>query len=694
MTSDQQPFDQDSDTENRRLRFALEAAKIGTWDLDISNQQVWWDECCKVLYGFHQQDKVAYQQVLSYIHPDDKAHVDQAVQWALNPQSEGHYDTEFRTIGANDGRLRWLHCKGKAYFDSAGIAYRFAGIAQDITETKSYYQQTKASESHFRSLIEQAPVAVGLFVGRDFIIELANAPILAFWGKGSAVLGKPLAEVLPELVEQPFLAILEKVYATGRAYHAIADRCELRIDGQLRTFYFNFTYQPIVNELGQVYAILNMAVDVTPQVLARQQLEASEAFARSLFHSSPVANLVLTGEAMTIQMSNEGMLNMLGRDNRILGQPFMEAMPELQNTPIMDRLRSVLATGETYYQPEERIELVRYGQPYTGYYNYIYTALGNAAGSPTGVVVTAIEVTQQVVARQAVEVSEEQYRRLSTLLEQQVQQRTQELALLNKQLLVSNEELITSNEELEESNGLLIRSNANLQTFAYVASHDLQEPLRKIQQFGDLLKTTYPDSTGEGVRYIGRMQSAAYRMSILIRDLLNFSRISTQREVGSMVSLATVVNQVLLTLELPIEETGAQIDVDSLPTINGDESQLNQLFQNLFSNALKFRQPGIVPQIQVRVTTLRAEGLPPTVKPTQAALAYHRIDVADNGIGFDETYLDRIFQVFQRLHGKSQFPGTGIGLAICERVVANHGGAITATSQPGQGATFSIYLPM
>ena len=291
-------------------------------------------------------------------------------------------------------------------------------------------------------------------------------------------------------------------------------------------------------------------------------------------------------------------------------------------------------------------------------------------------------------------------RALQLTLEQQVQQRTEEVAAANEALTTINEELEASNEEfaainekLEEANALLNRSNENLQQFAYVASHDLQEPLRKIQSFGDLLKARYTEANGEELVYLERMQSAARRMSGLIKDLLDYSRISTRRDANGPVALDEVVRLVLSTLELTIQETGAQLSLEPLPTVLGDVTQFNQLFQNLLSNALKFRRPGIAPRIAVRASQVAADHLPENIKLSRGSNAYHRIDVLDNGVGFEEKYLDRIFQVFQRLHGKGGFAGTGIGLAICEKVVTNHGGAISATSQPGQWATFSVYLP-
>ncbi|XAZ81967.1 ATP-binding protein (plasmid) [Fibrella sp. ES10-3-2-2] len=247
--------------------------------------------------------------------------------------------------------------------------------------------------------------------------------------------------------------------------------------------------------------------------------------------------------------------------------------------------------------------------------------------------------------------------------------------------------------QLEGKINELKRSNQNLQQFAYVASHDLQEPLRKIKAFGDLLESGYGTELGEGLDHLQRLQAAASRMSTLIQDLLTYSRITTGQEVSQLVSLTDVVLSTLADLDLLIDETGAQVTVESLPTVLGDASQLGQLFLNLLSNALKFRRPTISPQVRISWQSLTASDLPASIRPTRSAGVYHRIDVTDNGIGFEEKYLDRIFQVFQRLNGKSQYAGTGIGLAISQKVTANHGGAITASSYPGQGATFSVYFP-
>ncbi|NEN90562.1 MAG: PAS domain S-box protein [Okeania sp. SIO3H1] len=251
---------------------------------------------------------------------------------------------------------------------------------------------------------------------------------------------------------------------------------------------------------------------------------------------------------------------------------------------------------------------------------------------------------------------------------------------------ISQIQNITSRKQHEAEQQRLITklkiSNQELEDFAYVASHDLQEPLRKIQTFGDRLKAKYGEVLDEkGQDYLRRMQNAAHRMQILIRDLLNFSRITTKAQPYLPVTLSQIVAEVIDDLENPIEQTKAQVEVGELLTIQADSIQMRQLFQNLIGNALKFHIPGNCPIVKVEAI-LKSE------------INQVQIMVSDNGIGFEEKYLDRIFTPFQRLHGKQKYQGTGIGLAICRKIVERHNGNITARSIPNQGTTFVITLPI
>jgi light-regulated signal transduction histidine kinase (bacteriophytochrome) len=226
----------------------------------------------------------------------------------------------------------------------------------------------------------------------------------------------------------------------------------------------------------------------------------------------------------------------------------------------------------------------------------------------------------------------------------------------------------------------LEQSNRDLQEFAYIASHDLQEPLRKVLAFGDRLVNKYGDSLDEtGRDYLKRMRDASQRMQTLINDLLTFSRVSTRAQPFARVDLNEVIKEVVSNLENQIDRTQGKVEFGKLPVIEADPTQMYQLLQNLINNGLKFHQ----------------EEKPPTIKVTASnAREKCKISVKDNGIGFEMQYLDRIFKPFQRLHGRQEYEGSGMGLAICRRIVERHSGEITAYSAPGEGSAFIITLPM
>lgn len=239
----------------------------------------------------------------------------------------------------------------------------------------------------------------------------------------------------------------------------------------------------------------------------------------------------------------------------------------------------------------------------------------------------------------------------------------------------------------------LEQSNMELRDFAGVASHDLQEPLRKIQAFADRLRVKHGQALGpEGLDPLERIQNAANRMQTLIQDLLVLSRISSKEVHFQPVDLAQIIGEVQSDLEFRISQTGAKIEVGALPTINADPFQMRQMFQNLLSNALKFQKPGQRPEVIIQGKLLRVQDyqLPGAGPGDEVA----RIMVTDNGIGFPEQYVEQIFTLFARLHSREEFEGTGMGLAVCRKIAQRHGGSIVAKSTHGEGATFIIMLPV
>lgn len=247
-------------------------------------------------------------------------------------------------------------------------------------------------------------------------------------------------------------------------------------------------------------------------------------------------------------------------------------------------------------------------------------------------------------------------------------------------------ERVLAQDQLKIHTRKLEISNRELQDFASVAAHDLQEPLRKIQSFSDRLQSKAREALSEDARdYLDRILTSASRMQTLINDLLTYSRVTTKAQPFVPVDLNTIISQVVSDLEIRIEQTKGKVESSGLPVIDADPTQMRQLFQNLISNALKFHKPDVAPLVRIEAKSVSL--------PTYPHGAFE-IRVSDNGIGFDEKYLDRIFTIFQRLHGRFEYEGTGIGLAVCRKIVDRHGGMITAKSEPGNGAAFVVTLPL
>ncbi|MBO0937442.1 PAS domain-containing protein [Fibrella sp. HMF5335] len=556
------------------------------------------------------------------------------------------FDCEYRADGV-DG---WYRITARKLND--GLAVSFLDITALKEAEVIYARQTDL----LQIVLDNAPAGMVLWEAVrdttaeraiiDFRFRLTNRVNTFLIGHyGESLVGKRLLEQFPRFRGSALVTALHDVFTSGKGMGMIFSDYAAKPGG-----WFDSQLIPIGDE------VLMTCLNVTEQHDSQQVQKEQADLVSTIVTNSPVGLALLHPQhdasgnitAMVYRLVNQAFASLSGRTpDQLIDKRVLDLFPGLKGTEPYLRMLHVAKTGE--YQ---RFTMPYYQDGAAGWFENILVKRGD------DVLLCVTDVTERHNQQQ----------------------------------------------QLETLNQALQRSNENLQQFAFIASHDLQEPLRKVQSFGALLRTQYADQLNEaGTDLIQRMELSARRMSMLIRDLLEFSRLSTRQDTSRPISLDRLIADIAEDLDLLIRETGGEIVVDPLPTLSGDPTQLTQLFQNLIANALKFYRTGYPPVVRLSYRQVSSEaiafnplfpklliGPDATGKPR----LYHEISVSDDGIGFDMKYTDRIFGVFQRLHGKGQYSGSGIGLAICRKVVENHGGAISVISQPDQGATFRVYLPV
>jgi PAS domain S-box-containing protein len=523
-------------------------------------------------------------------------------------------------------------------------------VAVEVTHEVVARKKLEERESQIRALVESAPFPIGVYVGRDMVIEMVNQSIIDVWGKGSDVIGKKYRDVLPELDGQQIYPALDSVYTTGVPYHARNERVDLVVDGQLTSYYFNYSFTPLFDSKGNVYGVMNTGAEVTDLVVAKQKVERSEQNFRSMVKQAPVAMCILLGPQHIVEVANDLIVELWGKSpSDVMNKPIFEGLPDARDQGLEELLSDVFNKGASVYANERPVTLIRNNQEETIFQNFVYEPYRDSNGVILGVLAITIDVTAQVLARHKIE--------------EVVAERTRDLQ----------------------------KSNAELAQFAYIASHDLQEPARKISTFSQMLRKSLGAIDARSESYLNKITSSSSRMLTLIRDVLAFSQLSKGKQEFAQIDLNETLEAVRNDFELYIEEKQATILSERLPVVPGIPVQIGQLFGNLISNALKFTSEK-KPVINVKVSEIKSENLNERI-PLKGGNYYH-ISFIDNGIGFNQSNSEQIFDIFQRLHGKNEYDGTGIGLAMCKKICQNHSGYIYAESVLGRGATFHVFLPV
>ena len=786
--------------------------------------------------------------------------------------------------------------------------YGIISIGVEITESVNARKLIEANGLLIHNIYMNAPASICTFKGPTHIYELVNPAYQKLFDKRDLV-GKSLLEALPELKGQGVDKILDNVYNTGEIFTSTEIPVKIaRADNmEPEQRYYNTTMQPIYDEAHKIIGVVNFGYDVTEQIMARKQIEASEKRFSNMLSQSLMAIAIFKGPEMVVEFANEPMLNVLGKGNTVLKKPLTEGVPELKDQVFPKLLADVYRTGVAFEAFETKAILLRKGIPVDIYFNFVYQPYRDVDDTITGVTVLATEVTELVLAKKQMQESEEKFRTLSETiphmvwsatpdgnknffnkyyldytglsfeelnaggvrkiifpadlakdmqlwnqsletgedfniekrirrhdgtyrwhlsharaqkdkhgniigwvgssteiedqkkfteeLERKVKKRTEQLQLQNQtfeiaeniaklgsykwnitagvmeysdnlfrlldcepqefvpsfemfltfihpddlQQAIDNGEQtlqtgilvetpyriisktgktkyfrssgsisgeganrlligtvqdisndVAASKELKIKNIELENANTELASFSYVASHDLQEPLRKIQGFSKRILAKDGEKLSVTTRdYFNRIDGAAHRMQNLIESLLSFSRTNTTEIIFEKTDLNQIVKEVKTVLHETIKEKNAVIESQNLPVLNALPVLMHQLFLNLIGNSLKYSKPGVQPHIKIAAEKVTIHEVAEGEKQNGK---FWKITIRDNGIGFEQQYESKIFELFQRLHGKSEYEGTGIGLAICKKIVQLHKGTITATAQLNEGATFTFFL--
>jgi PAS domain S-box-containing protein len=576
--------------------------------------------------------------IKKYIHPDDHT----KVQTLINKAVETHsiFELEHQVFKL-DGSIGWTFSRAIPILDEAGNIIEWFGAASDITQRKKFEQELestrdalRASKRLYEAVTSSTPDLIYVF-DLNYKFIYANQALLTMWGRtweesaGQGLLALGYEPWHAEMHERE----IDQVIATKKMI-----RGEVAFPHAIMGYrMYDYIFAPVLNEYGEVEAVAGTTRDISDLKVAELALKHSEEQFRTLTQSLP--QLICTANIQGYcDFFNQQWYDYTGsRPEDAAGKGWMMWVHPNQRELSYDKWERSLKSGEPLsfeFQLKAR----------DGRYQWFYI-VANPIKDEEGEILKWVSALTNIEEQKAVEEK----------LERLVNERT----------------------------GALQRSNDDLEQFAHVASHDLKEPVRKIKTFVDRLEHDADTQLSEkGSRYLNKINTAANRMYDMIEGVLNYSSIDNAEQLVSSINLNETLSSIELDLEILMNQKKARIVYEALPTVKGAPLLIYQLFYNLINNSLKFTSPDMPPLITVTAQQTSKLGIP-----------YMQIDVKDNGIGFEQTQAQKIFNSFTRLNSKDKFEGTGLGLALCKKIVERHQGYITASGEANEGAVFSIFLP-
>ena len=629
-----------------QLAFAIEATELGTFDYNPTTNKFSSNDRLKEWFGLLPEEEIVLDQAINSIVERDRQRVMHAIQQALDYAGGGHYNIEYTIVNPVSKKETIVRAKGKAYFNEEKMAYRFNGTLQDITDQ----YKTEKERQKLISIIEASEDFVGL-AAPDTLVQYVNPAGLKKLGwdnyEGKNIFDCVYSEDM-KLARQFVPILIQKGFFSHEIRFVNAKTGE--------PFWMQWNGFAIKDHFtDQIIGLATISSDITERKKADEELAKITKRYQLALDAGKLGSYELTVKTGLIECSEQCKYNFgFGKNDEITYPRLLESIfPEDRKG--MEESVANAFKNNTIYNIDYRVYWP------DGSMHWIHASgipIYGKEGEPVKMTGVTLDITKQ------------------KLFEQE----------LGKQVREHTKQLKQQNIDLE-------KMNKELESFAYVSSHDLQEPLRKIQTFAArILEIDHKNLSETGKDYFKRMHGAAKRMKALIEDLLAYSRTNTTDQPFENTDFNLLVSEILEDLKDLILEKQATIEVGKLCHVKVIPFQFHQLFQNLINNSLKFSSPERKPIIKITSTVVDELNFqhPKILNKGK----YCHITVSDNGIGFDQKYNEKIFEIFQRLHTNSEYEGTGIGLAIVNKIVENHKGFFIATGKANQGATFDIYIPV